>query len=58
MITLEELKEKMTQLDEVSLVEVLEITSADIVDRFSDLIETNFEDLAGDFDEKTPWDND
>ena len=58
MINLEELKERLTQLDEVSLVETLEITSEDIVNKFADIIETNFQDLAGEFDETTPWDND
>ena len=46
------------QLDEVILVERLEITSEDIVHRFDDIIEKNFHDLTGDFDEDTPWDND
>jgi hypothetical protein len=58
MITLEELKHRLMQLDEVILVERLEITSEDIVHRFDDIIENNFHDLTGDFDEDTPWDND
>lgn len=64
MITLEELKEKLAQLDEVTLLETLEITSLDLVNRFSDLIEANYLDLTGEFDEITPfdeelsWDND
>lgn len=58
MITLEELKQKLMQLDEVSLLETLEIASEDIVNRFDDLIETNYQELAGEFDEDTPWDND
>ena len=64
MITLEELKDKLAQLDEVTLLETLEITSLDLVNRFSDLIETNYPDLTGEFDEITPfdeessWDND
>ena len=58
MITLEELKQKLMQLDEVSLLETLEIASEEIVNRFDDLIETNYQELAGEFDEDTPWDND
>ena len=58
MITLTELKEKLAQLDEVTLLELLEITSEDLVNRFSDYIETNYDYLTGEFDEHTPWDND
>ena len=64
MITLEELKDKLAQLDEVTLLETLEITSFDLVNRFSDLIESNYLELTGEFDEITPfdeepsWDND
>ena len=58
MITLTELKEKLTRLDEVTLLETLEITSEDLVNRFSDYIETNYDHLPGDFDDNTPWDND
>jgi len=58
MLTLEELKERLMQLDETLLVERLEITSEDIVNRFSDLIENNYQDLIGELDEDTPWDND
>jgi len=63
-ITLEELKDKLAQLDEVTLLETLEITSFDLVNRFSDLIESNYLELTGEFDEITPfdeelsWDND
>lgn len=63
MITLVELKEKLAQLDEVTLMETLELTSSDLVNRFSDIIENKYEDLIGEFDEitpfdNTPWDND
>lgn len=58
MITLEELKERLMMLDEVMLVERLQLTSEDIVNRFEDLIESNYNELSGDFDEQTPWDND
>ena len=58
MLTLEELQERLMQLDETLLVERLEITSEDIVNRFSDFIENNYQDLIGEFDDSTPWDND
>jgi hypothetical protein len=57
-ITLQELKEKLAQLDEVTLLETLEVTSEDLVNRFADYIETNYDYLSGEFDEHTPWDND
>lgn len=58
MITLQELKDKLSKLDEVTLLETLEISSEDIVNRFDDYIENNYEQLTGEFDEPTPWDND
>jgi len=57
-ITLQELKDKLAKLDEVTLMETLEVSSDDLVNRFSDYIENNYEYLAGEFDEHTPWDND
>jgi hypothetical protein len=38
-ITFEELKEKLQRVDEVTLLELLEIRSDDIVERFEDFIE-------------------
>lgn len=38
-ITFEELKEKLQSVDEVTLLELLEIRSDDIVERFEDFIE-------------------
>jgi len=58
MLTLSEIKEKLKQLDEVTLVETLQLTSDDLVDRFSDLIELQQDTLENDLDESTPWDND
>lgn len=57
-MTLDDLKNKLAQLDEVSLLETLELTSFDIVNRCVDLIENNFDALELLFDEDTPWDND
>ena len=58
MFTLEEIKDKLKQLDEVTLVEILGLTSEDLVNRCSDLIEEKQETLEIDFDDSTPWDND
>jgi len=58
MLTVEELKEKLTQLDEVTLIELLELTSDQIVNRCGDLIEEQYESLESQFDDTLPWDND
>ncbi len=45
-LTLEELKERLAdRLDEITLLELLNITSYDLVERFSDLIEDNYDKL-------------
>jgi len=58
MLTLEDIKDKLKQLDEVTLMETLEITSDDLVDRFTDLIEQKQDTLELQFDDHLPWDND
>ena len=50
-ITFHELKEKLKQVDEVSLLEILNISSEDIVERFSDLIEDRHDSLTQEFQE-------
>ena len=44
-LTIEELKERLIMLDEVLLLELLDISSEDIVERFGDLIEEKQEQL-------------
>lgn len=44
--TLEELKEKLIRFDEIILLELLEISSEEIINRFEDLIELNYEKLS------------
>lgn len=44
-ITFHELKEKLTMIDEVTLLEILDIRSEDIVERFADIIEDKQEEL-------------
>ena len=47
--TFNELKEHLTTLDEVSLLEVLEINSEELVERFEDKIESKQEQLTEEF---------
>lgn len=58
MLTIEELKEKLVQVEEVTLLELLQLTSEDIVNRCGDLIEEQYETLERQFDDNTSWDND
>lgn len=45
-LTLEELKERLAdRLDEITLLELLNITSYDLVERFADIIEDNYDKL-------------
>ena len=45
-LTLEELKQKLAErLDEVTLLDLLGITSYDLVERFEDLIEDKYDKL-------------
>jgi hypothetical protein len=49
-LTLVELRERLKSLDEVSLLELLNINSEDLVKAFADLIEENFENLITEVD--------
>jgi hypothetical protein len=51
-LTFEEVKERLTKVDEVSLLEVLDISSEDLVERFQDLIEKKLDDLAQEFEDE------
>ena len=44
-LTFNELLERLRQLDEITLVEEMGLTSEDIVDRFSDVIESKQDKL-------------
>ena len=50
MLTLNDLAEKLKQIDEISLMEILEITSEDLVLKFIDRIEDKYDYLVDDFD--------
>ena len=48
MKTLQEFKGELTEKEEIELIDLLEITSYDIVDRFDDRVEEHWEDDDGD----------
>ena len=56
-LTLEELKDRLKQLDEVILVDVLQLESEDIVNRFGDVIERNFYNLEMKLEEPYRYDS-
>lgn len=43
--------ERMARLDEITLLEVLDISSEEIIERFADKIEDKFEELEIDLDD-------
>jgi len=51
MLTTHELQERLCRLDEVTLMELLEISSEDLVERFVDYIEAKKDVLT----EETEW---
>lgn len=47
MLTLQELKDKMSEnLSEIDVMELLELTTEDLVERFSDKIEDKYEQIV------------
>lgn len=52
MMTLEEIKDMLRELDEISLLETLNINSEMLVDRFSDIIEDKADVLEQDLEEE------
>jgi hypothetical protein len=44
-LTLVELKEKLSVLDETVILELLDLTTVDILNRFEDIIEENYDKL-------------
>lgn len=51
--TIEDLKDKLKQFDEVSLLEILNISSEDLVERFEDVIINRRGYLLGELEEFT-----
>lgn len=52
MKTFEEVCSQLKRLDEITLLEVLDISSEEIVDRFRDIIEDRIEELATEFEDE------
>jgi len=50
-LTLLDIKEKLKKVDEVSLLEILEITSEDLVETFTDRIIDKADELEGELEE-------
>lgn len=50
-LTLNDVKDRLKQQDEVSLLEILDISAEDIVERFGDIIEDNYETLREDLED-------
>lgn len=57
MLTLTDLADRMKHLDEVTLLEVLDIKSDELTDRFLDKIENRFEYLCEELEEIDLWDD-
>jgi|SaaInlStandDraft_1057018.scaffolds.fasta_scaffold281601_2 hypothetical protein len=50
-LSYKEVCEELTKIDETTLLEILDISSEDIVNKFQDKIEDNLEELSSDLDE-------
>ena len=50
-LTILDLFEKLKRLDEISLLEILNITTEELVDRFEDRIEAMFDQLVDEIDD-------
>lgn len=53
MNTLRDISRKLKKYDEETVIELLDITSEDIVDRFEDKIEERFEEIESFLDDET-----
>jgi len=56
MLTFQEVCEELSKLDETTILEVLEITSEELVYKFQDKIEDNIDELTEDLDPTTQID--
>lgn len=50
-LTFEDIKDRLKRLDELTLLEVLDISSEEIVDRFEDFIEERFDHFEQELEE-------
>ncbi len=51
-ITFHDLLRRLKQVDEISLLELLEVDSEMLVDRFGDVIELKYEELLSEFEDE------
>ena len=51
-LTFEDVRDRLKNLDEITLLEVLDISSEDIVDRFADKIEIKLDELEIELDDE------
>ena len=56
-LTYYDLLEKMMMLDELTIIEILDIDSEDLVNKFSDRINDKLEELSEDFKHEHQWRN-
>ena len=52
MLTLNDVKDRLKQQPEIFLLEILDLSSEDIVDRFGDVIEEHYESLAEELEDE------
>lgn len=52
MLTLTDVCDRLKQQDEISVLEVLEITAQELVDRFQDKVEEKYDYLASDLEDQ------
>lgn len=51
-LTLHELCEKLKQLDEISVLELLNISTEELIERFQDEIEERYDNLTTEFEDE------
>lgn len=51
-MTYQDLEERLKRLDELTLLELIDVSSEEIVDRFGDIIEARFDELEQYFEEE------
>ena len=55
MLTLQEVKERLCQYDELTLLEILDVSSEELVDRFEDIVEAQYDTLVEELDDDEPY---
>lgn len=56
-LTLHDIKDRLKHVDEISLLEILEISSEDIIERFQDRIEDKQDELEEDLSDDERYDD-